>query len=391
MSGPLQGIQILDLTSYIAGPFACGLLADLGADVIKIEAPEGDMQRRLPSTAPDESRSFLGINRRKKGIVLNLKHEHGKQVLRRMVARCDVLVENFRPGVMARLGLDYAALREVNERLIYFAISGYGSEGPLRNNPGFDTVLQTFTGIADFQGAYTGGAPHNVSGSILDYYGAAMAALGVVAALQHRTRTGQGQYAETSLLATALAMQAGRFVWVDGEPREVNRDLKLGKLAGVHPTRGGYLFVSAHSEAFWAHLCEILELPDLAADERYNTMRKRTERADEILPRVRQALMRRPALEWEALMRGRVPSAAVRAIEDMFDEPQVHANGLLARIPHGSGRPYQGLHSPIRFAATPVDAPVGAPMLGEHTDDVLRAHGWSAGEVADLRAMGAVA
>lgn len=391
MGGPLQGIKILDLTSYIAGPFACGLLADLGAEVVKVEAPDGDMQRRLPSTAPGEARAFLGLNRRKQGIVIDLKSQDGKKVLRRLAASADVLVENFRPGVMTRLGLDYEVLKEFNPQLIYFAISGYGSQGELRQNPGFDTVLQTFTGIAAFQGAYTGQDPHNVSGSILDYYAASMAALGVVAALHHRARTGQGQFAETSLLATALTMQAGRFVWVDGEPREVNRDLQLGKLAVVHPTKDGHLFVSAHSEAFWGHLCEILELPDLAADERYNTMRKRTALADEILPRIRAALMRRTAREWETLMRGRVPSAAVRSIEDMFDEPQVHANGLIAHIPHGSGQAYRALHAPIRFTETPVAAPTGAPMLGEHTDAVLQAHGWTAGEIADLRALGAVA
>jgi formyl-CoA transferase len=367
------------------------LLADLGAEVVKIEAIEGDMQRKLPSTAPGEARAFLGLNRRKKGIAIDLKSEPGKAVLRRLVQEADVLVENFRPGVMTRLGFGYEALSEINPGLIYFAISGYGSEGPLKANPGFDTVLQTFTGIAAFQGAATGTAPHNVSGSILDYYAAAMGAIGVLAALHHRSATGRGQYAETSLLATGLALQAGRFVWVDGEPREVNRDLQLGKLAGIHPTKQGHLFISAHAEHFWVALCGILELSDLARDPRYDSMRKRTALADELLPRVRAALMSRTALEWEEVMRGHVPSAAVRTIEDMFDEPQVLANGLVADIPHGSGQSYRALSSPIRFTNSPVGPPTGAPMLGEHTDEILRAYGWTDGDIVDLRAMGAVA
>lgn len=298
MSGPLDGIKVLDLTSYIAGPFACGLLADLGAEVIKIEAPDGDMQRRLPSTAPRHARAFLGLNRRKKGLALNLKSDEGKTVLRKLVATADVLVENFRPGVMARLGLDYESLRAENPSLIYFAISGYGSRGPLRSSPGFDTVLQTFTGIAAFQGAATDTPPHNVSGSILDYYAASMGALGVVAALHHRARTGQGQYAETSLLATSLTLQAGRFVWVDDEPREVNRDLNLGKISGIHPTKEGHLFVSAHAEHFWQALCEITNMGHLARDPRYDSMRKRTEHAAELVPQLREALSAKTALEW---------------------------------------------------------------------------------------------
>lgn len=391
MSGPLNGVKVIDLTSYIAGPFACGLLADMGAEVIKIESPEGDMQRKLPSTAPGESRSFLGLNRRKRGVVINLKSEQGKDVFRSLVREADVLLENFRPGVMARLGLDYEALQLENPSLIYFSISGYGSSGPLQGSPGFDTVLQTFSGIADFQGKATDTAPHTVSGSTLDYYGAAMGALGVLGALMHRERTGKGQYAETSLLASALAMQAGRYVWVNGEPREVNRDLQLGKISGIHPTKDGHIFISAHAEHFWQALCKVLGLDQLAEHERYNSMRKRTEHADELVPLLREALLQRSASEWEKLMAGLVPSAAVRPIEDMFDHPQVQATDLVSEITCGDGSVYKGLNAAIRFTGSPVGKPTGAPTLGEHTDCVLQEHGWTEQEILALRATGAVA
>ncbi|HEY0236875.1 MAG TPA: CoA transferase, partial [Afipia sp.] len=370
MPGPLNGAVVLDLTSYIAGPFACGLLADLGADVIKIEAPDGDMLRRFPSTLEGDSRAFLGFNRRKRSIVLDLKRQEAKDVLKKLVLEADVLVENFRPGVMQRLGLGYDILKEINPRLIYFSISGYGEKGSLSGNPGFDTVLQTFTGIAAFQGKDTN-SPKIVSGSIVDYYAASLAVIGVLAALYHRERSGEAQRASTSLLATALTLQAGRFIWTDDEPREVNREISLGRIAGIHPTKEGNLFLSAHSESFWQNLCRILDLNDLGENERYDSTRKRAAYADELLPRLHTALARRTALEWETLMQGHVPCAAVREIEDMFDHPQVLEQGLVSYMQGADGKGYRGLSSSIEFEKTQVSSPTAAPALGQHTDQIL--------------------
>ncbi len=186
-SGPLTGVRVLDLSSYIAGPYACSLLADLGADVIKIEPPDGDGLRHYPSTLESESRAFLGANRSKRGVVLDLKQSEGLSALLHLVEAADVLVHNFRPSVPKRLGIDYEKLKKINPRLIYCALTGYGETGPMRDKAGYDQVLQSFTGITTFQGGI-------VLGSIVDFYAASMLAYGVSSALFHRERTGEGQY-----------------------------------------------------------------------------------------------------------------------------------------------------------------------------------------------------
>jgi crotonobetainyl-CoA:carnitine CoA-transferase CaiB-like acyl-CoA transferase len=235
-AGPLDGIKVLDLCSYLAGPYGCTLLADLGADVIKIESPRGDMLRQFPSSLAGESRFFLGTNRGKRALALDLKQPEGLAVLHRMVEKADVLVENFRPSVPARLGIDYPRLRAINTRLIYAGLTGYGDTGPLSEQGGFDQVLQCLSGMAVFQG---GGSdtPQLVLGSVLDYFTSALLAYGVAAALYHRERSGSGQYLSLSLLRSALTIQAGRFVWADSEGRDVTRDSGTGGLtASIRPS-----------------------------------------------------------------------------------------------------------------------------------------------------------
>ena len=290
-AGPLGGITVLDLCSYLAGPYACTLLADLGAEVVKVEAPAGDMLRQFPSSLPGESRFFLGTNRGKKGLVLDLKTKEGLGVLNRLVERADVLVENFRPSVPARLGIDYPRLRKINPRLVYCAVTGYGDKGPLSDKGGFDQVLQCLSGIAVFQGR-SPDAPQLVLGSVLDYFTSALAAYGIAAALYHRERSGKGQYLSLSLLRSALTIQAGRFVWADSEGRDAVRDSGTGGLTGIHPTKEGMLYISVHSNHFFAALCELVGLPELARDPRYDSMRKRAAETAVLVPQVRAALAR---------------------------------------------------------------------------------------------------
>jgi formyl-CoA transferase len=217
-----------------------------------------------------------------------------------------------------------------------------------------------------------------------------MTAFGVTAALYHRERTGQGQYLSTSLLRSAVTMQAARFVWADDEPRAASRELAVGRTAGIHPTGDGFIYISAYTQAFWVALCEILELPELASDPRYDTMRKRAEHADALLPAMHEALARRSAAAWERLMSGRVPAAMVRPIEDLFDHQQVQAEDLVACVEHATIGRYRTMTKPIRFAETPGPAPVAAPALGQHTDAVLAELGLSLAEIAQLRSSGAV-
>ena len=386
--GPLSGVTVLDLSGYVAGPYGCTLLGDQGAVVIKIEPPEGDNLRNYPSTLPGESRAFLGVNRNKRGIGLDLKHPDGVGVLGRMVEHADVLVHNFRPSVPARLGVDYDRMDTVNPRLIYCALTGYGDIGPLKDRAGYDQVLQTMTGICVEQGKP--GDPEIVYGSAVDFYSASMLAFAVSSALFERSRTGRGQYVSVSLLRSALTMQAARLVWVDGEGRDVARDLRSGGITGIHPTKYGSLYLSANTPHFWKALCELTGLAELASDPRFDTVRKRAEHAALLVPRLRAALQARTAVEWEALLGERVPCAAARPVEDMFDHPQVAAEGILASFEHPGVGHYRGMAHPVRFGSGPPPAPFAAPQLGQHSREILAGFGYSDEEIDRLRGAGVV-
>jgi len=232
--GPLSGVRVLDLSAYIAGPYGCTLLADQGADVIKIEPPGGDNLRQYPSTLESENRAFLGVNRSKRGMVLDLKRTEDLAVLLKLVGEADVLVHNFRPGVAERLGVDYSRLSKINPRLIYCAVTGYGEEGPLREKAGYDQVLQAMTGMCALQGN-PDGTPELIYGSPVDYYAAALVAAGVSSALFERERSGQGQFVGVSLLRSALAMQSARMIWAEGESLDIWRDLRSGGITGLYP------------------------------------------------------------------------------------------------------------------------------------------------------------
>ena len=388
-AAPLAGIRVLDLSGYIAGPYGCTLLADQGAEVIKIEPPEGDNLRKYPSTLDSECRAFIGVNRGKLGIALDLKHPQAAAVLLRLVRSADVLVHNFRPAVPARLGMDYQTLREVNPRLIYCALNGYGDTGPLKDKAGYDQVLQAMTGICALQGPP--GEPEIVYGSVVDYYAAALLAGGVSSALYQRERTGKGQLVKISLMRSALAMQSARFVWAEQEGRDVYRDMRSGGITGLHPTRQGNLYISANTPHFWAALCELIGLPELATGSRFDTVRKRAEAADELVPLLRRALAARSALEWEELFGERVPCSAVRDIEDMFDHPQVLAEGMVTTFAHPLVGSYRGFSRAIGFGEGPAPAPRAAPAFAQHADEVLGRHGYSQAEIGQLRKDGVIA
>jgi len=387
--GPLAGVRVLDLSAYIAGPYGCTLLADQGAEVIKIEPPAGDNLRKYPSTLTTESRAFLGVNRSKQGLALDLKQEAAREVLRDLVRQADVLVHNFRPSVPDRLGIGYEQLRAINPRLIYCAVTGYGETGPLKEKAGYDQVLQTLTGMCTLQGK-SEGPPEILYGSIVDYYAAAMVSGSVASALYERERSGQGQYVGVSLLRSAMALQSARLIWAEGEPREVGRDMRSGGITGLHPTREGYLYISANTPHFWQALCEKTGLQALAANERYDSVRKRAVHRDEIVPRLHEALAARSALEWEALFGEEVPCAAARSVEDMFDFEQVQSEDLIAEFQHPVVGSYRGLQKPIKYGRTPCATPYAAPTFGQHTDQVLARAGLSADTIAALRKQGAV-
>lgn len=392
---PLAGIKVLDLSAYIAGPYGCALLGDMGAEVIKVEPPEGDNLRKYPSTLAAESRAFLGINRNKQGICLNLKDAAGYEVLVRLAREADVLVHNFRPGVPERLKIDFATLSAINPRLVYCAMTGYGAAGPMARHAGYDQVLQSMTGMCAAQ-AKADGPPEVLYGSVVDYYGASLISNSVSAALYRREKTGRGQAIEVSLLGSALAMQSARLVWADGEPRHIERDMRSGGITGIHPTREGHLYLSANTPHFWRALCGHLDLPELADHPDYDTVKKRAAQAAVLVPLVRQALARASAREWAERFGQSVPCAEVMRVEDMFDHPQVLAMGHLRPYRSTQAGGYLGLAQWARFDAGDCEpssgggqdvaaAPGrGAPALGEHSREILSTLGYTADEIAQL-------
>ena len=366
--GPLSGIGVLDLSAYIAGPYGCSLLADQGADVIKVEPPAGDNLRAYPSTLEGENRAFLGVNRSKRGIVLDLKQDADRARLLDLAAQADVLVHNFRPGVAERLGIDHPRLEAINPRLIYCAVTGYGEEGPLRGKAGYDQVLQAMTGMCVLQGKPP--VPELTYGSPVDYYAAALVAAGVASALFERERSGKGQYVGVSLLRSALTMQSARMIQAEGEAHDISRDMRSGGITGLHPTRDGYLYLSANTPHFWTALCERTGLGWLARDARYDSVRKRAEHAGELVSLLRQALASRSALEWEERFGEAVPCSAVRHIEEMFEHPQVRAENMVSRIAHPLLGEYRGVTRAIKFARTPGPEPFAAPLLDQHNREL---------------------
>lgn len=390
MAEALQGIVVLDLTQYLAGPYGCALLGDVGADVIKIEPPGGDMTRQYPSTLTEDNRTFLGANRNKRSIVLNLKHAEGLAAFYRLVEHADVVVHNFRPSVPRRLGIDYETLRRRRPDLIYCSLTGYGESenGPLRDHPGYDTVLQCFTGLASMQGGDTG-QPQILNGSIVDYFSSMFVAFGILSAVIHRLRTGEGQHVKPSLLRSAIALQAGQFIWAESEPRNVQRWWGAS-YSGIYPAKEGHVYLQATTPAFWKNLCEALGFPELLEDRRFDTLTKRTALREEIKPLISKALKQRTALEWEQSMLGKVPCIAVRSIEDMFDHPQLLAEGLVVEHEHPRVGKYRSMGKAIKMGVG--DRPTTrAPLLGEHTDEVLAGFGFRGEEITALRANGTVA
>ena len=365
--GPLSGVRVVDMSAYIAGPYACSLLADQGAEIIKIEPPIGDNLRKYPSTLESESRAFLGVNRSKLSAVLDVKQPDDLATLLTLIESADVLVHNFRPTVAPRIGIGYEQLKAINPRLIYCAVSGYGETGPLKDKAGFDQVLQTMTGMCTLQGKKDG-PPEILYGSIVDYYASALVAGAVSSSLFERERSGEGQFVSVSLLSAAMTLQSARLVWADNEGRDVGRDMRSGGITGLHPTKEGYLYISANTPHFWTALCKKLELDELALDERYDTVRKRAAQQAEIVPIIHRALSNKSALEWEAIFGEEVPCSAARSVEDMFDHPQVQNQDMITTFEHPVVGRYRGLKRSLRFSRTPGPDPFSAPTLGQHTE-----------------------
>jgi crotonobetainyl-CoA:carnitine CoA-transferase CaiB-like acyl-CoA transferase len=392
MPGPLRGLRVVDCSAIIAGPIATAFLATYGADVVKLEPLEGDALRAYPSTLPGLSRYFLGINRGKRSLAVDLKRPEGVTLARRLARAADVFVESYRPGVAARLGLDDATLRADNAGLIYCSVSAFGQTGPLAERPGLDPVVQCYGGLAWEQGVAADDAPQLVRGSLVDYYTGSLAVSGILLALVARGRTGAGQRIETSLLDGVLAMQAGRAFWAEAvEPAEAVRDLLGDRVSRIYPTREGHLYLYVELPKFWTGLCRTLGLEAWLADPRLQTMAGRHAHKAELIAAIAERLAPRTAADWEARFAAAdVPCTRVRSVPELLVDPQALLNGTLAAVQHPTLGPVRLLGVPVRLASTPGAPPGPPPAIGEHTDAILAEAGVPAPEIARLRRAGVV-
>jgi CoA:oxalate CoA-transferase len=394
--GILAGVRVLDLTRVLSGPFCTMLLADVGAEVVKVEEPKrGDDARHLgPPFCGGESGFFVSVNRNKKSLTLDLKTPRGVALLKDLAGRADVFVENFRPGVAERLGINYEALAAVHPKLVYASISGFGQTGPYRERPGYNIVVQAMSGVMSTSGP-AGASPYPVGVSLGDIPAGMFAAFAIASALYARDRTGRGQYIDISMLDSLVAMMENPIVrhGMTGEaPQPFGRNHPSITPYGVFDAADAPIALAVGNDGLWQALCRTLERPDLARDRRFETNALRTENAEALHVLLRDVLARRPAAEWLRLfVAAGIPAAPVNTVADLFEDPQIAARGMLPRIDQPGAGPIAVCGTPVRFADQPPSAYRPAPRLGEHTRDVLGSWlGLTEDDVGELERAGVV-
>jgi crotonobetainyl-CoA:carnitine CoA-transferase CaiB-like acyl-CoA transferase len=393
MTGPLHGYRIVDLTGMIAGPFATMILADQGADVIKVEAPgRGDQTRAAGNKSGGLSSSFLNNNRNKRSITIDLKQADGRETLLKLAATADVFIQNFRPGVVERLGIDEAAVRAVAPTVVYVSISGFGETGPYVRKPTFDPIIQAVSGLATIQGGSDANRPRLVRTIVPDKTTALTAAQAVTAALLARERTGEGQHVRLSMLDAVLA-----FLWASdmGGQTYVGKQVSAQRAASyidlIYETGDGYMSVSVMSDAQWAALAHAAGKPEWLDDPRFKTMELRDLNIDDRLALIQSVLATRTTAEWVALLEeAGVPCAPVLTRNAVIDHPQTVANGILVESDHPVAGRLRQARPAARFEGTPPEHRFGAPRLGENTDEILREAGFGADDIRRLRNAGVV-
>ncbi len=400
MRRPLEGIRVLDLTNVLAGPFCSFQLALAGAEVIKVEVPgTGDLARQLGADPALNQRlmgaSFMAQNAGKRSVTLNLKQASGRRVLERLVETADVLVENFRPGAMARLGVGCDELARVNPALIYCAISGFGSDGPMRDNPAYDQIIQGLSGVMSVTGnAETG--PLRTGFPVCDTIGGITAAFAITSALLARQQTGRGAFIDVSMLdATLVSMGwvVSNYLIAGEQARPMGNDNFTASPSGAFRTRDGLLNIAANKQEQFEALCRVVGLPDLTGDPRFARRADRLSHRAALTVELEAALASRSAAEWEALLNlAGVPAGRVLSIPEILAHPQIAEQGLLRRIDEvpGAGRGISVTTAGFRMSGWRPDAGGPPPRLGEHTDEVLRSLGFADDEIAGLRREGAI-
>jgi crotonobetainyl-CoA:carnitine CoA-transferase CaiB-like acyl-CoA transferase len=395
MPGALEDVKVLDLSRVLVGPFCSMLLADMGADVIKVEEPGvGDETRSWgPPFVAGEATYFLSINRNKRSITVNLRAEAGREIIYRLTERSDIVLENFRPGVAGKLQVDYDTLKARNPRLIYTSFSAFGQTGPYAQRPGYDLVLQAMGGIMSLTG-YPDRPPVKMGVAISDLAAGMFAAYAIVAALCSRTRTGRGQYIDVSLLDGQIALLtawASSYFATGQAPSRYGSGHPQIVPYQAFPTKTNEIIVCVTNEKFWALLCELLGIRDLTDDPRYRTNPDRVRNRDSLLPVLENKFLARPGEEWlERLQTAGIPCAPINTVDRALSDPQVLSRGMVVEVDHPKAGRLTLPGPPYKLSETPASVRTAPPMLGQHTEEILAELGYSPTDIGHLRRTGTV-
>lgn len=375
MTGALDGLVVLDLTTHLSGPF-CGMqLADLGAEVIKIESPQGDSMRGAPPFIEGESAPFMLWNRNKKGVRLDLKDADDLATFWELASGADVVLENFRPGVMDKLGIGWSALSARNPRLVLGSISGFGQTGPYAKRGGFDLMIQAMSGLMSVTGPKDG-PPYRIPLAISDVGAGLYLTIGVLAALRARETTGKGQWVETSLLEATVSLgvyEAANYFASGQRPEKLGQAHRGSSPYQVFQTADGWLTIGGAQQNFFRKLCEMIGRPALADDPRFKTNALRVKHNDEIVAILQEAVHRRSTADWMAALEAEgIPAGPVLHHDEVFADPQILARGMVAEVEHARAGRQKTLGVPLKFSATPGGVRRAAPTLGQHDAEVKK-------------------
>lgn len=386
-------MRVLDVTQVMAGPFCAMILADLGADVVKIEPPGGDATRQMPGGVGADTPAFNAVNRGKRSVAIDLKSPDGREVARTLARSSDILIENYRPGVMAGFGLDYEALAPLNPRLVYASISGYGQTGPSRAKGGFDLIAQGVAGIMSVTGE-TGGSPVKAGVPVTDLSAGLFALTAILAALHYRERTGKGQQIDTSLVDAGVALsvwEATEYFSGSGIPAALGSAHRMNAPYQAFQCLDGYITIGANSDRLFVRLCELFGHSEWSARPEFADNRRRVANRAALAALIESVTRTRSRDHWlERLDAKQIPCGPINDYAQVFADPQVVARQMAVEVDHPTLGRLKALGSPMKMSETPPDVRRPAPRLGEHTDEVLRQAGFDVDEIGRLRKSGAV-